>query len=226
MKKFKSILCLMLLVLVSCTALAACGRTISYGFDTFSKDIFDGNANLTETKAGIVFNKANSNADYDMSGATYFGEEDKNLDWDKNETTFTFTLDLSAMENWDFTAWVLSFNKKVDETYSHVDEIRFGIIKTTEGYKANEMMGVNHGNDEYATILNNAKNVTTSNNKVKVAITVKADTEKLDYTFTFNDGAKIENSRQVANEIVGFRSLWNAATSCDGIVLSNLEKTK
>lgn len=226
MKKFKSILCLMLLVLVSCTALAACGRTISYGYDTFSKEIFDGNANLTETKAGIVFNKSDSNAEYGTSGATYFGEEDKNLDWDKNETTFTFTLDLSTMKNGDFTVWVLSFNKEVDEIYSHVDEIRFGIVKTAEGYKANEMMGVNHGADNSEVILNNAKAVTASNNKVNVAIKVSADTEKVNYTFTFNDGAKIENSKTVAAEIVGFRSLWNAATSCDGIVLSNLEKTK
>ena len=224
MKKFKSILCLMLLVLVSCTALAACDKT--YGFDTFSKEVYAGNVNLKETKEGIVFNKSDSTAKYGTSGATYFGEKDKNLDWNKSKTTFTFTLDLSAMENGDFTAWVLSFNKRENDAFSHVDEIRFGIVKTAEGYKANEMVGINHGQNDYSLILNNAKSVTASNNKVKVAITVSATTDKLNYSFTFNDGAKIENSKNVASEIVGFRSLWNAATSRDGIVLSNLEKTK
>ncbi len=213
------------LFIVTAILLASCGGTkIRYNADAFSKEIFAGNVNLElSDNDGIIFNKA-SEDEIDQSGSTYFNEEDKNLDWSGKKTTFSFDLELSAMENGDFTIWVLAFNKQNDDqTYSHVEEIRLGIAKTEAGYVASELVGVSWTNADYDNIIANGTSFEIKDNDAEIEFVVNYDNSKLSYTFNVNE-IQIEGQKDVEG-IVGFRSLWNAATSVNGIVLENLTQS-
>lgn len=219
-----SVVVVCVLLAISAIMLAGCGgTTIKYGFDSFDKDTFAGNVNLTETDNGrIVFNKESTD-EIDGSGATYFGEEDKNLDWDGRTTTFAYDLDLSVMENGDFTIWVLAFNKLDNEVYTHIDEIRLGIAKTETGYVASELIGVTWSNEDYNNIIANGETFTSESDNVHIEFKVTYEDDVISYTFVADD---VEISNQKTDEgVVGFRSLWNAGTSVDGIVLSNLTQS-
>lgn len=213
------------LFIVTAILLASCGGTkIRYDVDAFDKEIFAGNINLeVADNGGIIFNKA-SEDEIDQSGSTYFNEEDKNLDWNGRKTTFAFDLDLTAMENGDFTIWVLAFNKQnEDETYSHIDEIRLGIAKAESGYVASELVGVSWTNADYNNIIASGTTFESKDNDAEIEFVVNYDDSKLSYTFNVNE-IQIEGQKDVEG-IVGFRSLWNAATSVNGIVLENLTQS-
>ena len=171
---------------------------------------------------GFVLNKDTQ----DNSGAsTYFGEEDKNFDWDGTETTISFDLDLTALdEEGDFTIFVLAFNKEADGAYLHVDEIRFGIAKTADGYAANELLGVAYDDDlDYASIVTGAKSFTEEKIAASFEISFDAETNALTYTMTVG-GQELSGEKTTADDVVGLRYLWNACLNKDGAELSNLVK--
>ncbi len=170
---------------------------------------------------GIVLNK---DTESNSGASTYFGETDKNYDWNGAETTISFDLDLSAMEENDFTIFVLGFNKQSGDNYVHVDEIRIGIAKTADGFVFDELIGVGYDDaSDLAQIIDGEKTFTESAVTVSFKIAFDADVNELDYTISVNDDG-ISNSKTTADEVVGLRYLWNAYLKGDGVVLSNLVK--
>ena len=222
-------------LVISAILLSACCGTnaTKYDYSAFQND-YQGNANIRERADGGVILKRNTegetcegSGEYRESGSTYFNEEDKNLDWDGTQTTFSFDLDLKNIDEGDFTAFVLSFNSvnttEETTTYSHTYEIRLGIAKTAEGYKIAELNGINWSEQDYNNINASDKIVQDEDGILNVSFVVSYADNTLNYTFQVND-ASIENTASETGAIVGFRSLWNAVTNTDDVVLLNLQK--
>lgn len=90
-------------------------------------------------RKGIILKKDVEN---ETGASTYFGEADKNYDWNGSKMTLSFDLDLSALtETDDYTQFILAFNYQNGEQFVHADEIRFGIVKTENGFVVNQMSG-------------------------------------------------------------------------------------
>lgn len=176
----------------------------------------------TQGEKGIVLNKE---AESGSGASTYFGEEDKNYDWDGTAMTLSMDLDLTALdEEGEFTIFVLGFNKEAEGAYSHVDEIRFGIAKTADGYKVNELTGVGYNDDtDYAAIVAGDKSFTSTEITASFEIAFDAETNALTYTMTVG-GQELANEKTTAEDVVGLRYLWNAYLNGDGVELSNLVK--
>lgn len=222
-------------LVISAILLSACCGTnaTNYDYSAFQND-YQGNTNLEERADDGIIMVRNTEGDtcegsgeFRESGSTYFNEEDKNLDWDGTQTTFSFDLDLKNIDEGDFTAWILSFNSanttEETTTYSHTYEIRLGIAKTAEGYKIAELNGINWSEEDYNNITASDKIVQDEDGILNVSFVVSYADNTLNYTFQVND-ATIENTASETGAIVGFRSLWNAVTNTDDVVLLNLQK--
>lgn len=226
-------------LVISAILLSACCGTSAtkYDYSAFQND-YQGNTNLKERADDGIIMKRNTegetcegSGEYRESGSTYFNEEDKNLDWDGTQTTFSFDLDLKNIDEGDFTAWILSFNSanttEETTTYSHTYEIRLGVAKTAEGYKIAELNGINWSEEDYNNITASDKIVQDEDGILDVSFVVSYESETLTYSFIVND-ATIENTANAdlftTGAIVGFRSLWNAVTNTDDVVLLNLQK--
>ena len=148
-----------------------------------------------------------------------------------NTTNITINLendiDLKNIDEGDFTAWILSFNSANTTgdttTYDYTYEIRLGIAKTAEGYKIAELNGINWSEEDYNNITASDKIVQDEDGILNVSFVVSYADNTLNYTFQVND-ASIENTASETGAIVGFRSLWNAVTNTDDVVLLNLQK--
>ena len=236
-RKFLSFVLAVCLIVPCCLALAGCGNAeLKYAFVTYA-DTSGVNGNI------ITLNRyAKDGAtpeEYGYSASTYFNQEDKNLDWDGSRKEISFDLDLSAMEDGDLTMFVLAFNEKVNvgaenEAYDHVDEIRFSIAKSNDKYLVKESMGASSSLEtDRAPVLESDFEFT--NNNVKAAFVVEYDeeTKELSYKITVagldvvettrNVEGNFETARNSSEKIEGFRYLWNARTSVDGIKLSNID---
>lgn len=226
-------------LVISAILLSACCGTSAtkYDYSAFQND-YQGNTNLEErTDDGIIMvrntegENCEGSGEFRESGSTYFNEEDKNLDWDGTQTTISFDLDLKNIDEGDFTAWILSFNSanttEETTTYSHTYEIRLGVAKTAEGYKIAELNGINWSEEDYNNITASDKIVQDEDGILDVSFVVSYESETLTYSFIVND-ATIENTANAdtftTGAIVGFRSLWNAVTNTDDVVLLNLQK--
>ena len=222
-------------LVISAILLSACCGTSAtkYDYSAFQND-YQGNANIEERVDGGVILIRNTegetcegSGEYRESGSTYFNEEDKNLDWDGTQTTISFDLDLKNIDEGDFTAWILSFNSANTTgdttTYDYTYEIRLGIAKTAEGYKIAELEGINWSEADYNNITASDKIVQDEDGILNVSFVVSYADNTLNYTFQVND-ASIENTASETGAIVGFRSLWNAVTNTDDVVLLNLQK--
>lgn len=222
-------------LVISAILLSACCGTSAtkYDYSAFQND-YQGNTNLEERIDNGIIMKRNTegencegSGEYRESGSTYFNEEDKNLDWDGTQTTISFDLDLKNIDEGDFTAWILSFNSanttEETTTYSHTYEIRLGIAKTAEGYKIAELNGINWSEEDYNNITASDKIVQDEDGILNVSFVVSYADNTLNYTFQVND-TSIENTASETGAIVGFRSLWNAVTNTDDVVLLNLQK--
>ena len=222
-------------LVISAILLSACCGTSAtkYDYSAFQND-YQGNTNLKErADDGIIMvrntegENCEGSGEFRESGSTYFKEEDKNLDWDGSQTTISFDLDLKNIDEGDFTAWILSFNSanttEETTTYNHTYEIRLGIAKTAEGYKIAELEGINWSEADYNNITASDKIVQDEDGILNVSFVVSYADNTLNYTFQVND-ASIENTASETGAIVGFRSLWNAVTNTDDVVLLNLQK--
>lgn len=222
-------------LVISAILLSACCGTSAtkYDYSAFQND-YQGNTNLKERADDGIIMKRNTegencegSGEFRESGSTYFNEEDKNLDWDGTQTTISFDLDLKNIDEGDFTAWILSFNSanttEETTTYNHTYEIRLGIAKTAEGYKIAELEGINWSEADYNNITASDKIVQDEDGILNVSFVVSYADNTLNYTFQVND-ASIENTASETGAIVGFRSLWNAVTNTDDVVLLNLQK--
>lgn len=222
-------------LVISAILLSACCGTSAtkYDYSAFQND-YQGNTNLEERADDGIIMVRNTEGDtcegsgeFRESGSTYFNEEDKNLDWDGTQTTISFDLDLKNIDEGDFTAWILSFNSanttEETTTYSHTYEIRLGIAKTAEGYKIAELNGINWSEEDYNNITASDKIVQDEDGILNVSFVVSYADNTLNYTFQVND-TSIENTASETGAIVGFRSLWNAVTNTDDVVLLNLQK--
>ena len=159
--------------------------------------------------------------------STYFGEADKNLDWDGSKTAMSFTLDLSAMEDNDFTIWDLAFNKKDGDAYVNTAEyeLRFGIAKTADGFTVCDLFvpGVTFDEDtDRAEILKSDKTFTGTTVDVTFEAEINDD-NVLSYTISVGD-AEMTGTGTFECEVTGFRCLWNAFMSGDGVEAYNFTK--
>lgn len=222
-------------LVISAILLSACCGTnaTNYDYSAFQND-YQGNTNLEErADDGIIMVRntegetCEGSGEFRESGSTYFNEEDKNLDWDGTQTTISFDLDLKNIDEGDFTAWILSFNSanttEETTTYSHTYEIRLGVAKTAEGYKVAELGGIFWSEQDYNNIIASNTLVQDEDGILDVSFVVSYESETLTYSFIVNDES-IENTASETGAIVGFRSLWNAVTNTDDVVLLNLQK--
>ncbi len=159
--------------------------------------------------------------------STYFGEADKNLDWDGSKTAISFTLDLSAMEKNDFTIWDLAFNKKAGDAYVNTAEyeLRFGIAKTADGFTVCDLFvpGVTFNEDtDRAEILKSDKTFTGTTVDVTFEAEINDD-NVLSYTISVGD-VEMKGTGTFECEVTGFRCLWNAFMSGDGVEAYNFTK--
>lgn len=198
--------------------IAAVGTTAD-AFDAFT--VY--NSASTKGSKGIV---CGLDTGANAGPATYFGEEDKNLEWDGGKTTIGFMLDLSALEENDFTIWVLSFNKQEEGEYVHsgTHELRIGIAKTETGFVANMLAGV--GFDEtadLAQIVDGGKAFTEDD----IAVTFEMSYDKSDSNMTYTltvAGQEFSGSTVFEAQLTGFRSLWNAYLNKDGVEAYNFTR--
>ena len=199
-------------------AITAIGKTPAV-FDAFVTYA----SGCTQGEKGIILN---TDTEEETGASTFFGEEDKNLDWDGAETTISFDLDLTALnEEGDFTIFVLAFNGENEGAFAHANEIRIGIVKTAEGYAMNEMVsGFYEDAAAYEAITAAGKNFTETEVTVSFKVAYEAENNELTYTLSVADQS-IENTKTDSNdEIVGFRYLWNSDLNKNGAELSNLVK--
>lgn len=170
---------------------------------------------------GIILNKDIANG---TGASTYFGETDKNYDWDGSEMTLAFELDLSALSATDdYTMFVLAFNYKNGDEYTHADEIRFGIVKTDDGFVVNRMDGAADDAANVAAIKGEgSQSFTASKISASFTFAYDADTKEFTYSMTIGGKAFGDITRTELNDLVGLRYLWNARLNKDGVELSNL----
>ncbi len=203
-------------------AISAIGKTTGvYSlFTTYASE-------CTQGEKGIVLNREGEGT-ATTSASTYFGEQDKNYDWDGSEMTISFDLDLTALSNeGDYTIFVLGFNKQVKGEYSHANEIRIGIQKTATGYAMNDMVSGDYNGNIGDAITTAGKNFTSSTVTASFKISYTDATPAngtLTYTLTVADqsvsGTRTDNN----GKIVGLRYLWNSDLNKDGVELYNLIK--
>lgn len=178
----------------------------------------------TQGEKGIILNR---DADNNTGASTYFGEEDKNYDWDGSEMTISFDLDLTALnEEGDFTILILAFNGENEGVYAHANEIRIGIAKTATGYAMNELVSGSYSDDAvaYSEIVAANKNFTATEVTASFTVAYEEEGNELTYTLKVADQS-VENTKTDSNDaIVGLRYLWNSDLNKDGVELSNLVK--
>ena len=215
LRKFVTSFALVLALAFSAVLLVACGAPKTYGFDESGMYC----VNCEVTSKGVVMNEDTENATY---GSTYFEETDKNKDWDGSTITVKFKLDVSVLENGDYTSWVLALNKLNGETYVHTEEVRVGVAKQGDTYYMNELVGIAYDDAlDYDAVVTNGQAFEVEDGKVQVAISLEWAEDVLDYEFDVN-GETITNQKTVVGA-VGFRYLWNANANVDGVVISDLE---
>lgn len=180
--------------------------------------------------------------------STYFGEEDKVMEFDgANETSISFTLDLSTMEVGDYTVFSLAFGVEdtVEDgqtTSGHRNEAMVGILKTETGYTVAGFHNALYENyrgtttqaqaDEgnIAAINGSEKKVTVTGDTITLTYTYSYDADATDYKLNVSlsvNGEKAFDYDGMSNrnaEIKGARYLWNISTNVETVVLSNLVK--
>lgn len=173
--------------------------------------------------------------------STYFGETDKVMAFDgKNETSISFTLDLSSLETGDYTVFSLAFGT----TEGYVNEAMVGVLKTETGYTVSGFYNALYENYAGTTTQEQADEANVAAIESAVAgkkEDVTGDTVTLTYTYSY-DAEATDNKLDVAlsvngekafsydgmlhrdAEIEGVRYLWNISSSVDTVVLSDLVK--
>lgn len=173
-------------------------------------------ANVEQGEKGVILKPS---TEYSTTGpATYFGSsDDKNYSWDGTKSTISFNLDLSGLGNGQATTWVLSFNKLTDgTTYEFADEIRFGISRDSLGVlHVNELSGINHNNiDADIANIEELGSETITGNDINASFSMLYDNSSKTLSYSMNIGGVVFTGDHVETEdIVGFRSLWNASLS-------------
>ena len=170
---------------------------------------------------GIILKKDVEN---ETGASTYFGETDKNYDWDGERATLSFDLDISALtETDDYTQFILAFNYQNGEQFTHADEIRFGIVKTEDGFTVNRMDGAADDASNIAAIKGEGSQ-TFTDVKISASFTFEYDKETKEFTYSMTVAGKAfdEITRTEVNDLVGLRYLWNARLNKDGVELSNI----
>ena len=182
--------------------------------DVFKKSPYS--ANVEQGEKGVILKP--STDDPTTGPATYFGSADeKNYSWDGTESSISFNLDLTGLGNNQATTWVLSFNKLTDgTTYEFADEIRFGISRDSSGVlHANELTGINHNNiDADIANIEGSGSETITGNDIKASFSMSYDNSSKTLSYSMNIGdAVFTGTHAETEDIVGFRSLWNASLS-------------
>lgn len=234
MKKFTKIIASFALVVLLGATLAGCGANVLW-----SADLSNGNNGLfgiygiVEDGENFVTLKRNENQNY--AGSTYFGETDKNYDWNNGGMSVELSLDLSASNfaNGDYMVWSLALNQK-DGTYITENAVFF--VGTENGVK---FIYKNVGVDaDYEALANeeNAVSVTSGvytvvfdydiveKDEVILNIILKDASFKEVYKSTNNQVVAINHQAYVSglalvqNDIGGLRYLWLARTTVDAKV--------
>lgn len=184
--------------------------------------------NIESGESGIILKAANSASvgGVETTGpSTYFGEADKNYDWNGSKLALRFTLDASTLTSDKAVSFVLGFNKTEEESFSHVDEIRFGVTNSGNTFYANELSGINHGEIEKDISEIKAGKEISSVDSVPCEFVVSYDAESDTFTYSISAGgvnlAENKTRTEVA-DIVGLRYLWAASLNGE-VEISNLE---
>lgn len=174
------------------TTLACIGMTAvtAFGFvgcnntptTIWSNDFNEGNAgafvsaNITDNVDGtITLNDTTAPNGSTTQNYTYFGNEDKNLDWEDNMTiSLKMKIENDSMTEGDYIVWSLALN---GEDGNNMTEFPAFFVKGAEKVKfVYEFTGV----DSYPTVTNSAK-----------AVELSDDTYELNYIFSENKNDEI-----------------------------------
>ena len=243
MKKSRKILAVGALAVVSCAALAGCGETNLWSAD-FTKEaseifsVYSEGAEKTQDNTIILSPLGEGSSRY--SASTYFGETDKNYDWQEGGMNVSYTVKIGEMAEGDFSVWSLALNE-TDGKY--LTELPTFFVGTEDGIKfIYNFTGVEN---DYATLVSDETAVAIEEGEytVKYMLSVNKD-EQLEVevclqdeggrkvyssekeTFTviepeLHEGKNYTNETIVKEEMVkGLRYLWLTRTSVDVEVLA------
>ncbi|MCF0117585.1 MAG: hypothetical protein HUJ61_06020, partial [Bacilli bacterium] len=166
---------------------------------------------------------------------TKFGEEDGNLEWDGTAESMSFDLDLSSMEEGDFTSFSIGFNGAEESgVYPNIYEFIVGFAFDGTDLIVAPFSAPDFDESDYGVIANGERgtkhvvaNVDMSN--VHVKMSYKYDEENgLQPMFNVNGVKHIYQQGEfggapeyVDAAPVGLRYLWQVSTSCE-VEISNL----
>ena len=170
MKKSRKIFAVGALAVVSCAALAGCGETNLWSAD-FTKEaseifsVYSEGAEKTQDNTIILSPLGEGASRY--SASTYFGETDKNYDWQEGGMNVSYTVKIGEMAEGDFSVWSLALNE-TDGKY--LTELPTFFVGTEDGIKfIYNFTGVEN---DYATLVSDETAVASNNEieKVKKAV--------------------------------------------------------
>lgn len=232
MKKITKILSSVALVIMLGVTLTACGGAKVL----WSADLTKGNNNLfgiygtvQDNKNSITLKRAEGQ---NYAGSTYFGETDKNFDWNKGGLNVELTVNLKTtdFDNGDYSVWSLALNE-TDGKY--ITETPVFFVGTANGVK---FVYKNVGVDtDYAALASDKDAVSVEsgkytivfdysvedNDNVELKIQLKDAKNKQvyesdDIAITAIDHAGYTGGQALKEEnIKGLRYLWLARTTVD-----------
>ena len=234
MKKFTKKITSFVFVVLLGISLTGCRASTKKTKELWSANFSDGNNNLfgiygtVENGENFITLKPNQNQNY--AGSTYFGETDKNYDWNKGGMSVKLSLDLSSSNfiNGDYMVWSLALNEK-DGAYITENSVFF--VGTENSVKfisknvgvdtdynalASEDAAVTVKNDVYTVIFDYD---VVEENKIMLNIKLNDASGKEVYKSTNNQVVAIDHegyvsgSALVEENIGGLRYLWLARTT-------------
>lgn len=239
MKKFIKFITSFAFVALLGVLLTGCGKDKNEPKELWSANLSDGNNNLfgiygtVENGENFITLKPNENQNY--AGSTYFGETDKNYDWNKGGMSIKLSLDLSSSNfaNGDYMVWSLALNEN-DGAYITENSVFF--VGTENGIKfisknvgvdtdyealAKEETAVTVKKDLYTVIFDYD---VVEENKIVLNIKLNDASGKEVYKSTNNPVVAIDHegyvpgSALVEDNIGGLRYLWLARTTVNAKV--------
>ena len=248
MKKFSKVLAALSLVLVAALVMVACGGpTTLYKADFTQQGLFGlyGSAQLNQDNTLTL--KSVEQDGVKVGPSTYFGESDKNYDWQEGgmQVAVSFKVNHEELQDGEYAVWSLGLNEK-DGKY--LTELPAFFVGTQDGVKCVfKFTGVDNdyvalAAQQDAVLLADGTYTlryvfaTKSNGEVEVTVKVEKEDGARVYasnaqTFTvieptLHEGKDYTSQTVVKEDMVkGLRYLWLVRASVD-VVVTNLEVAK
>ncbi|MBE7082806.1 MAG: hypothetical protein E7378_03955 [Clostridiales bacterium] len=246
MKKFfKGIVSACMVAACALLVTACGGPTTLYEakFANGNDGVFGLYGTVVDNQDGTITLQNDGNATYPTSASTYFGEADKNYDWEKGGLTVSLKVkvDKTQMGAGKFAVWSLALNEKEDDNVNYLTELPAYFVGTEAGVKfVHKFTGVDTDYDalvaqEDAVLLDdgyytvNWQFDVNADDEVTLVVSLDNNAGQEVYASqenTFNVIDSSTNTGVVTEEMVeGIRYLWLVRANAD-VVVDSLKITK